>query len=502
MTDTTETEGGAGPTTEVPASIEAMPSAALVLDGLVKRFGPVVAVDGVSLEIPPGALVSFLGPSGCGKTTLLRMLAGLERPTAGSIVLGGADVTRQAAHQRDIGMVFQSLALFPHLDVRRNIGYPLRIKGTDRRTIASRVDELLGLVHLDGLGRRPVRKLSGGQRQRVAIARALACEPSLFLLDEPMSALDANLREALQVELRLLQQRLGITTIMVTHDQREAMTMSDVVVVMNDGRVEQAGPPLEVYRQPSTAFVARFMGATNLLPAKVHGPDDVKVGGRHPVRRPLVGARQGGGRRRRAVAAARRRHRAGRRRHRAGGARHDPGRGGVRPRPRHDVRVLRRLRARRAARRLGRGPRPPRRGAGRHGRGPPAARPLRGGPAVTRGRGRGCAADERERLTWGQRAILWVPVALLAVFFLVPFGLMLATSFYRRIEGGFYEPGFVFDSWSRLFSDVYIGRTLFSLRLCLLVALLTTTVAFPFTWFLTRMRARAQVPLLVSCSGR
>ena len=196
-------------------------------------------------------------------------------------------------------MVFQSLALFPHLDVRRNIGYPLRIKGTDRRTIASRVDELLGLVHLDGLGRRPVRKLSGGQRQRVAIARALACEPSLFLLDEPMSALDANLREALQVELRLLQQRLGITTIMVTHDQREAMTMSDVVVVMNDGRVEQAGPPLEVYRQPSTAFVARFMGATNLLPAKVHGPDAVKVGGRHPMRRPVVGPRQGRGRRHR-----------------------------------------------------------------------------------------------------------------------------------------------------------------------------------------------------------
>ena len=287
MTDTTETEGKTGSrvgaTTEAAALAEVVQSTALVLDGLVKRFGSVVAVDGVSLEIPPGALVSFLGPSGCGKTTLLRMLAGLERPTAGSIVLGGADVTRQPAHHRDIGMVFQSLALFPHLDVRRNIGYPLRIRGTDRRTVASRVDELLGLVHLDGLGGRPVRKLSGGQRQRVAIARALACEPSLFLLDEPMSALDANLREALQVELRLLQQRLGITTIMVTHDQREAMTMSDVVVVMNDGRVEQAGPPLEVYRRPATAFVARFMGATNLVPAKVHGADVVKIGGRHRV---------------------------------------------------------------------------------------------------------------------------------------------------------------------------------------------------------------------------
>ena len=298
MTDTTETDSAAGaePTDGTDGHedgaagatplADALASAGLVLDGLVKRFGPVVAVDGVSLEIPPGALVSFLGPSGCGKTTLLRMVAGLERPTAGRVVLDGRDVTRQSAHERDIGMVFQSLALFPHLDVRRNIGYPLRIKGTDRRTTTARVDELLGLVHLDGLGRRPVRKLSGGQRQRVAIARALACEPSLFLLDEPMSALDANLREALQVELRLLQQRLGITTIMVTHDQREAMTMSDVVVVMNEGRVEQAGPPLEVYRSPATAFVARFMGATNLLPAKVHSHEAVKVGGRHPVRVP------------------------------------------------------------------------------------------------------------------------------------------------------------------------------------------------------------------------
>ena len=269
-----------------PARRDAAASGAgLVLDGLVKRFGSVRAVDGVSLDIPAGTLVSFLGPSGCGKTTLVRMVAGLERPTAGRVVVGGTDVTRQPAHERDIGMVFQSLALFPHLDVRRNIGYPLRIRGTARRDIASRVDELMELVHLDGLGRRATGKLSGGQRQRVAIARALACNPSLFLLDEPMSALDANLREALQVELRLLQQRLGITTVMVTHDQREAMTMSDVVVVMKDGRVEQVGPPVEVYRQPATAFVAKFMGATNLLPARVSGQDAVKVEG-HVVRVP------------------------------------------------------------------------------------------------------------------------------------------------------------------------------------------------------------------------
>jgi putative spermidine/putrescine transport system ATP-binding protein len=297
--DITTTDGpGAGPTEAAPgeaAPAAQGPGAGLVLDGLVKRFGSVRAVDGVSLDIPAGTLVSFLGPSGCGKTTLLRMVAGLERPTAGRVVVAGTDVTRLAAHERDIGMVFQSLALFPHLDVRRNIGYPLRIRGAGRQEVAERVDELLDLVHLDGLGRRPVRKLSGGQRQRVAIARALARHPSLFLLDEPMSALDANLREALQVELRLLQQRLGVTTVMVTHDQREAMTMSDVVVVMRDGRIEQVGTPLEVYRRPATAFVARFMGATNLVPARVFGPDAVKVGGHrigvsHAAHGKVVGA--------------------------------------------------------------------------------------------------------------------------------------------------------------------------------------------------------------------
>lgn len=250
----------------------------LVLDGLVKRFGSVRAVDGVSLRIPEGSLVSFLGPSGCGKTTLLRLIAGLDAPDAGRVVIGGDDVTAAPAHKRGIGMVFQSLALFPHLDVRRNVGYSLKVQRTDKAAIRARVEELLALVDLEGLGDRPVRKLSGGQRQRVAIARALACDPSLFLLDEPMSALDANLRESLQVELRLLQQRLGITTVMVTHDQREAMTMSDVVVLMNAGRVEQAGPPLDMYRKPRSAFVARFMGATNLIAARVVRPDVVRVG--------------------------------------------------------------------------------------------------------------------------------------------------------------------------------------------------------------------------------
>ncbi|MFV0257496.1 MAG: ABC transporter ATP-binding protein [Acidimicrobiales bacterium] len=255
----------------------------LSLRGVTKRFGDLVAVDDVSVEIPAGALVSFLGPSGCGKTTVCRIVAGLEQPSAGTVHLDGADITDQPTHRRRVGMVFQSLALFPHLDVARNIGYPLRVAGRKRADIRRRVDELLDLVRLQGYGGRSVQNLSGGQRQRVAIARALAGEPALFLLDEPMSALDANLRETLQVELRLLQQRLGITTVMVTHDQREAMTMSDLVVVMNQGRIEQTGPPLEVYRRPSTAFVARFMGATNLLAAKVVDPDTVEITGGHPL---------------------------------------------------------------------------------------------------------------------------------------------------------------------------------------------------------------------------
>ncbi len=252
----------------------------LRLEGLVKRFGDVVAVDGVDLELPAGKLISFLGPSGCGKTTLLRMIAGLERPTAGRVYLDGEDITDRPPHTRDIGMVFQTLALFPHLTVAGNIGYGLRIRGVPRERIQARVRELLAMVSLEGLGDRRIQQLSGGQQQRVATARALALEPRLFLLDEPLSALDANLREQLQVELRLLQQKLGITTIMVTHDQREAMTMSDLVVVMRAGRVEQVGEPLEVYRRPATAFVARFIGTTNLLRGRASGRGTVLIGDR------------------------------------------------------------------------------------------------------------------------------------------------------------------------------------------------------------------------------
>ena len=240
----------------------------LSIDAVTKQFGDFRAVDDVSLSVPHGTFVCLLGPSGCGKTTLLRMIAGLEEPTSGTIALDGADITDVPTHRRNFGMVFQSLALFPHLSVGDNISYALRIRGASKQEQRKRVEDLLALIHLPGFADRPVAKLSGGQRQRVAIARALALSPKLFLLDEPLSALDAKLREAMQVELRQLQQRLGITTIVVTHDQREAMTMADLVVVMGKGRILQAAPPIEIYRRPADAFVAGFIGITNLLPAE------------------------------------------------------------------------------------------------------------------------------------------------------------------------------------------------------------------------------------------
>ncbi len=204
----------------------------LTLQAVTRRFGAAYAVDSVDLSVPDGKLVCFLGPSGCGKTTLLRMIAGLETPTSGSIEFAGRDITRVPANQRDFGMVFQSLALFPHMSVAQNVAYPLKLRKTPKPEQARRIAELLELIQLPHMANRPVTQLSGGQRQRVAIARAIASQPKLLLLDEPLSALDAKLREAMQVEIRLLQQRLGITTIMVTHDQREAMTMADEIVVM------------------------------------------------------------------------------------------------------------------------------------------------------------------------------------------------------------------------------------------------------------------------------
>ncbi|MBN9244687.1 MAG: ABC transporter ATP-binding protein [Mesorhizobium sp.] len=243
----------------------------LSINAITKRFGDFAAVDDVTLAVPHGSFVCLLGPSGCGKTTLLRMIAGLEEPSAGAIVLDGEDITTLPTHKRSLGMVFQSLALFPHLTVGDNIAYALRIRGAPKQDQRKRVEELLSMIHLSGFADRPVTKLSGGQRQRVAIARALALSPKLFLLDEPLSALDAKLREAMQVELRQLQQRLGITTIVVTHDQREAMTMADLVVVMGKGKILQAAPPIEIYRKPADAFVADFIGITNLLPVETDG---------------------------------------------------------------------------------------------------------------------------------------------------------------------------------------------------------------------------------------
>ncbi|KRA00047.1 ABC transporter ATP-binding protein [Mesorhizobium sp. Root157] len=243
----------------------------LAINDITKKFGDFSAVDNVNLTVPHGTFVCLLGPSGCGKTTLLRMIAGLEEPTGGAIVLDGDDITALPTHKRNLGMVFQSLALFPHLSVGDNIAYALRIRGKPKEEQRKRVEDLLALIHLPDFADRPVAKLSGGQRQRVAIARALALSPKLFLLDEPLSALDAKLREDMQVELRQLQQRLGITTIVVTHDQREAMTMADLVVVMGKGKILQAAPPIEIYRKPADAFVADFIGITNLLPIETDG---------------------------------------------------------------------------------------------------------------------------------------------------------------------------------------------------------------------------------------
>jgi putative spermidine/putrescine transport system ATP-binding protein len=255
--------------------------AGLDLKDIHKRFGSVVAVQNVNLHIPHGRFVCFLGPSGCGKTTLLRLIAGLEQPTAGRVLLEDRDITEQPAHQRNFGMVFQSLALFPHLTVGENIAYSLKIRKTAAADCRRRVDELLELVRLPGYAERHISQLSGGQRQRVAIARALAIEPRLFLLDEPLSALDAKLREDMQLELRMLQQRLGVTTILVTHDQREAMTMSDLIVVMGtDNQVHQMGSPLEIYRHPADTFVADFIGTSNLLKGVCRSGRQVAVSGK------------------------------------------------------------------------------------------------------------------------------------------------------------------------------------------------------------------------------
>jgi spermidine/putrescine transport system ATP-binding protein len=238
-----------------------------------RRFGDVVAVNGVSLDVRRGEFFFLLGPSGCGKTTLLRMIAGLERFDAGTVVIDGVDVTATPAHQRPVNLVFQHFALFPHLDVDRNVAFGLRYKGVAKLEWRDRVAAALQLVQLGGLERRYPHELSGGQKQRVALARALVLEPRVLLLDEPLGALDQKLRKEMQVELKHLQRRLGITFVFVTHDQEEALTMSDRLAVMNAGRVEQLDTAAEVFERPATAFVADFMGAGNFMTATVGEAD-------------------------------------------------------------------------------------------------------------------------------------------------------------------------------------------------------------------------------------
>jgi spermidine/putrescine ABC transporter ATP-binding subunit len=238
---------------------------AVELQGVSKHFGHVHAVDEISLTVGPGEFLSLLGPSGCGKTTTLRLIAGFEQLTAGRVLLRGQDISAWPSYRRNIGIVFQNYALFPHMTVYENVAFGLRMRRLPPDQIDARVSKVLSLVHLSGLEHRAPRQLSGGQQQRVALARALVIEPQLLLLDEPLSNLDAKLREEMRVELKQIQQQVGITTIFVTHDQDEALTLSDRIVVMNNGRIVQQGTPADVYERPRHSFVAGFIGQSNLL---------------------------------------------------------------------------------------------------------------------------------------------------------------------------------------------------------------------------------------------
>ncbi len=258
-------ESNSGP----PATSNAAP--ALQLVALSKRFGDVVAVDNVDLTIDDGEFFSLLGPSGSGKTTVLRMIAGFELPTAGAVLLQGVDVTSRAPYDRDLNTVFQDYALFPHLSVQANVEYGLRVKGVGKAERRRRAGEMLDAVRLGSYGTRQPGQLSGGQRQRVALARALVNRPKVLLLDEPLGALDLKLREEMQVELKTIQAEVGITFVFVTHDQGEALSMSSRVAVFNNGRIEQVGPPREIYEAPTTTFVATFVGTSNVLSVEVSG---------------------------------------------------------------------------------------------------------------------------------------------------------------------------------------------------------------------------------------
>ncbi len=249
----------------------------VLLENVSKRFGSTVALQEVNIEIFAGEFLTFLGPSGCGKTTCLRLISGFERPSTGRVILDGRDVTGDPPYLRDVNQVFQTYALFPHLSVRDNIAFGLRMKKLPLAETRERVDKIIEVVSLDGLADRKPSQLSGGQKQRVALARAVVCQPKVLLLDEPLSALDAKLRHQMRLELKSLQKRLGITFVFVTHDQEEALAMSDRIVVMNLGRVEQIGGATEIYHRPATRFVASFIGDTNIVEAEVLGTDDGKI---------------------------------------------------------------------------------------------------------------------------------------------------------------------------------------------------------------------------------
>jgi putative spermidine/putrescine transport system ATP-binding protein len=252
----------------------------LSLDRLTKRFGGHAAVDELSLDVAQGEFVSLLGPSGCGKTTTLQMIAGFVQPTSGTMRLEGRDLAPVHPSKRGLGVVFQSYALFPHMTVAENVGFGLEMQGIARAARETRVADTLRLVGLDGFAARYPRRMSGGQQQRVALARALVIRPRILLLDEPLSNLDAKLREEMQIELRQIQRASGTTTILVTHDQSEAMALSDRIVVMNQGRVEQIATPHAAYEQPATPFVASFLGKTNVLAGHMGGPA-IRIGGGH-----------------------------------------------------------------------------------------------------------------------------------------------------------------------------------------------------------------------------
>lgn len=245
----------------------------LSLSNLSKQFSGNKVVENFNLEVEKGEFVSFLGPSGCGKTTTLRMIAGFEVPTKGNVTLDDEDITHKAPNQRNVGMVFQAYALFPNMTVAQNIGFGLHIRHEKSEAIKQRIDEMLALIHLEGRGHSYPYQLSGGQQQRVALARALAIRPQVLLLDEPLSALDAKIRVQLRAEIRSIQRKLGITTIYVTHDQEEALSISDRIVVMFEGKIEQVGSPFEIYNFPQTAFVASFVGTLNTASAEVIDPE-------------------------------------------------------------------------------------------------------------------------------------------------------------------------------------------------------------------------------------